>query len=246
MRQIPYLAALAIVAISSSADAHFALTTPQADQVQDSLGLPEKSAPCGQADPGTTPVATNMVTTFHEGDTITITIDEKIFHPGHYRVALADDPSLLPIEPTVTADAMSPCGSAAIQDTTTLGVLADNMLPHTAAFTAPQTFQVTLPAGKTCTNCTLQVIEFMSNHALNNPGGCFYHHCAKVSIIPLSQPLPDAGTTNPGQNDGGGTTPSSTVSGACGGCGVGEGAAGAGLALLGLALVLWPRRRTRR
>ena len=26
------------------------------------------------------------------------------------------------------------------------------------------------------------LIEFMSDHPLNNPGGCFYHHCADISI----------------------------------------------------------------
>jgi hypothetical protein len=34
----------------------------------------------------------------------------------------------------------------------------------------------------TCANCTLQVIEFMSNHPLNAPGGRFYHYCATVAI----------------------------------------------------------------
>jgi MYXO-CTERM domain-containing protein len=35
----------------------------------------------------------------------------------------------------------------------------------------------------TCaSNCVLQVAEFMSDHGLNNPGGCFYHHCANITI----------------------------------------------------------------
>jgi hypothetical protein len=42
--------------------------------------------------------------------------------------------------------------------------------------------QVTLPPNVTCDHCTLQVIQFMSDHGLNNPGGCFYHHCADISI----------------------------------------------------------------
>ena len=52
-------------------------------------GVPEKSAPCGQADPGATPVATNAVTAFAPGDTVSITIMEVVPHPGHYRVALS-------------------------------------------------------------------------------------------------------------------------------------------------------------
>ncbi len=69
-------------------------------------GLPEKSAPCGQADPGTPVVPTNIVSTFHAGDTITITIEaEKVFHPGHYRVSLAKDQGSLPADPNVTIGA---------------------------------------------------------------------------------------------------------------------------------------------
>jgi uncharacterized protein (TIGR03382 family) len=182
-----------MVALAPEASAHFVLDAPPAYSVQNALGLPEKSAPCGQADPGTPVVPTNVVTPFHAGDMITVTIDEKVFHPGHYRVALATDQSQLPPDPMVTVGA-TPCGSAQIEDATTPGVLADNMLAHTAAFSAPQSFQVQLPAGMTCTNCTLQVIEFMSDHPLNNPGGCFYHHCAQISLFPPGTPLPDAGT----------------------------------------------------
>ena len=74
----------------AAAEAHFMLTTPASWDNQGSLGDPQKSAPCGQADPGTPPVVTGAVTTFHPGDTVTITIDEKVTHPGHYRVALAN------------------------------------------------------------------------------------------------------------------------------------------------------------
>jgi MYXO-CTERM domain-containing protein len=48
-------------------------------------------------------------------------------------------------------------------------------------------------AGFTCQNCTLQVFQWMSNHGLNNPGGCFYHHCAAVNIVDSA----DMGATQP-------------------------------------------------
>jgi Lytic polysaccharide mono-oxygenase, cellulose-degrading len=164
------------------ADAHFVLQAPACYSQQDSLGAPEKSGPCGQADPATPFVASGQVTTFQSGQTITVTINEVVTHPGHYRVALAADMMSLPADPAVTAGA-TPCGSAAIEASPTVPVLADGVLQHTAAFAGPQSFQVTLPAGFTCTSCVLQVIEFMSSHGLNNPGGCFYHHCADVSIV---------------------------------------------------------------
>lgn len=199
------------------AHAHFTLDAPANWANQDSLGLPLKSAPCGQADPGNPAVATNAVTELMTGSTITITVTETIFHPGHYRVALAADQSSLPADPAVHSDATSPCGTADIM-TPALPVLADNMLPHTAPFTGPQSFQVTLPAGMTCAHCTLQVIEFMSNHGLNVPGGCFYHHCASVAIVAT---LADGGTTDGGTPDagpvgsGGGGTAGGMSKGGC-------------------------------
>ena len=33
-----------------------------------------------------------------------------------------------------------------------------------------------------CKKCTLQVIQFMAEHAFNNPGGYSYHHCADLQI----------------------------------------------------------------
>ncbi|HEY0253627.1 MAG TPA: SCE4755 family polysaccharide monooxygenase-like protein, partial [Kofleriaceae bacterium] len=216
----------AFLAIPTLGHAHFALKTPAAYSVQDAQGLPLKSAPCGQADPATPLVATNMVTDYHVGDTVTVTVDETIFHPGHYRVAIAQDQTGLPADPLVTAGA-TPCGTAAIQDSTTTGVIVDNMLDHNTAFNAPQSFTFQLPAGMTCTNCTLQIVEFMSNHALNNPGGCFYHHCAQVNILPLEAPLPDAGAVTGAPADAAG----SHLIPVSGGCNVGGNGAGFGLVL---------------
>src|SRR5207244_5101402 len=158
------------------AHAHFILIAPDSWMSQDSFGLPEKLGPCGDEGGGT---PTAAVTAFRSGQAISVTINEVIFHPGHYRVALAvNDRSELPPEPTVTPKAGDPCGSAAIQNPPTFPILADNVLPHTGPFPGPQTFTVTLPTDVTCTKCTLQVLEFMSSH----PAPCFYHHCADISV----------------------------------------------------------------
>jgi len=213
---VPVAGLVLAAAAPHRAEAHFALVDPPAYSVQSSVGSPQKSAPCGQADPGNPPVPTNVVTTFQQGSTITVTISEKVYHPGWYRVALATDQGSLPADPLVTPGANTPCGAADIMSPPVFPVLADNMLAHNSAFSGPQSFQVTLPAGMTCTNCTLQVIEFMSNHALNNPGGCFYHHCAQVDLTTDAPPdaspfqpdadpatAPDAGG-NPGDDTGAG------------------------------------------
>jgi MYXO-CTERM domain-containing protein len=229
------VAALAPVLAARLAYAHFALTAPPAYSVQDAQGTPLKSAPCGQADPGNPLVATGAVSTFHEGDMVTITINETIFHPGHYRVALAQTQGALPADPAVLADANSPCGTATVQTAATPGVLIDGQLDHTAAFAGAQSFQVKLPMTE-CQNCVLQVVEFMSNHPLNNPGGCFYHHCATVNVVPVGTAIPDAGTaTAPDAGTTGGGTTS-------GGCAVGGGEASGWLAL-GLAGLVAARRR---
>ena len=193
-----FLLGVAGVFVPPLAHAHFILVTPDSWMSQDSLGLPEKLGPCGDEGGGT---PTGKVTVFHPGQAISVTIDEVIFHPGHYRVALAvNDRSELPVEPTVTPNGGDPCGSAAIQNPPMFPILADNVLPHTQAFAGPQTFKVRLPADVTCTRCTLQVLEFMSSH----PAPCFYHHCADISIQAAS--VSTTSTTPPTVPAGGTTT----------------------------------------
>lgn len=189
-----------------AARAHFILVAPDSWMSQDGSGLPEKLGPCGDEGGGT---PTGKVTAFHPGDTVSVTIDEVIPHPGHYRVALAvDDRSELPPEPRVTRKDGDPCGGAAIQDPPRFPVLADDMLAHSQPFAGPQTFTVTLPPNLTCTKCTLQVLEFMSNH----PAPCFYHHCADISI--QGEPISTTSTLPSTMTGGAPTTtlPCATVS----------------------------------
>src|SRR5262249_36841211 len=144
------------------ATAHFALRSPESWRVQDGLGSPQKLGPCGDEDTAPT---TGTVTGFSAGDTVTITLDETIFHPGHYRVALAvNDRSELPPEPPVTPGA-TPCGSVPIESPALFPVLADGALQHSEPFTGTRFIQVTLPSDVRCTHCTLQVLEFMSDHS---------------------------------------------------------------------------------
>lgn len=163
-----------MLAVPSVAHAHFILVSPPANQEQDDLGDPQKVPPCG--DNGSA-VPTGEVTVLQAGSTVTITIDERIPHPGHYRVAIAQTPGELPPEPPVT-EGDSDCGSTTIMNPAVLPVLADGLFLHDQAFTEAQTIEVQLPADFTCENCTLQVLEFMSSHG----APCFYHHCATVTI----------------------------------------------------------------
>ncbi len=217
---------LALSLVSHLALAHFTLESPPAALNQGLLGDPQKVPPCGE-EAGS--VATNAVTTFQSGQTITIKINEKIFHPGHYRVSLGlTGPQDLPAEPPVTAGTTA-CGSTVIDPAPAFPVLADGELLHTSAFSGSQSFQVTLPSNVTCTNCTLQVLEFMSNHGLNNPGGCYYHHCATINVV---APLADGGTVDAG-----------TQPGLAGGCGCNGGGEALWLAIPAVLGALLRRRR---
>ncbi len=166
-----------VVSIASPALAHFRLIAPDSMYAQDGTGSPLFTAPCG--DSGT---PTGPVTTFQTGATISVDIQETIFHPGHYRVALAPTAAMLPPDPQVNG---AMCDSAVI-DAGAQSVLVDGALQHTTMFSSAQSIQVTLPATP-CTNCVLQVIEFYSNHA----PPCFHYHCATITIA--APPMADAG-----------------------------------------------------
>lgn len=206
--------------------AHFILDAPAANFDQGVLGDPQKAPPCGEISASN---PTGAVTTYVAGQTLNIKLRETIFHPGHYRVAIGrTGPQDLPAEPPVTAGSTA-CGSAPIDPNPSFPVLADGQLLHTESLSGAQTFQVTLPSDFTCTGCTLQVLEFMSNHGLNDPGGCYYHHCATINVV-----TGDATTASPdGMSSG---TPTATK----------QGCSTAGLELLSLATVLVWSRKSRR
>jgi MYXO-CTERM domain-containing protein len=191
-----------VATASEPADAHFRLTQPpQMTAESNNFGDPQKFAPCGPLDLSGADL-TNEVTTYTAGETITITIQETINHPGHYRVALATgDPNDLPAAPAVTSTPEDDCAMTTVQNPPVYPVLADGMLDHDTSFNmVPQSFEVTLPDDVECTNCTLQVIEYMSSHS----APCFYYHCATINI----EADPNAGGTDSGD----GTTTDDTAS----------------------------------
>src|SRR5690606_19231983 len=81
--------------------AHFKLVAPASWIVEDMRGDPQKAAPCGGtiADAGT---PTGAVTKVQGGQKLHIEIDETIYHPGHYRIALARTRDALPPDPETT------------------------------------------------------------------------------------------------------------------------------------------------
>lgn len=158
---------------ASDARAHFNLMQPLAMHEQGFLGDPQKTGPCGPGplDPG---IATNDVTTFEAGETITVQWAEAIQHPGHFRIALAKNPADL-TDPDIDVDGN--CNYSSFVDQSGIGpVLVDDITPGGAGVMVTQ--EVTLPS-EPCENCTLQVIQFMTQHA----PPCIYYHCANINVV---------------------------------------------------------------
>jgi hypothetical protein len=184
--------AVAVGLLPALVDAHFVLLEPAAWLQLDQRGDPQKLAPCGgsSSNPGT---PSNLVTSYRGGQTIRLRVQETIFHPGHYRVALAvNSRAELPPDPeVVTRD--TPKGpwsvSAAIQNPPQVPILADGLFAHTERPTAVFETDIVLP-NINCEKCTLQVLQFMAEHGLNRDGDFSYHHCADLQIsADLSKPL---------------------------------------------------------
>jgi hypothetical protein len=179
--------AAATLTASAVADAHFRLLEPASWLIEDQRGDPQKAGPCGgtNADWGK---PTYTITKVTGGQKLHIRLQETIYHPGHYRVALAvNSPTELPPDPvTATRDGeRGPMSvSATIQSAPQIPVLADGLFVHAekpAGQMAPWETDVQLP-NISCRKCTLQIVQFMAEHAFNNPGGYSYHHCAELQM----------------------------------------------------------------
>ena len=174
--------------------AHFKLVEPASWLIEDDRGDPQKAGPCGgtNADYGKPSYAVTQAT---GGSRLHIKVLETIYHPGHYRVALAvNSPAELPVDPkatTMDSDRGPRSVSAEIQNPVQMPVLADGLFVHTAKVDGPLETDVTLP-NISCRRCTLQIIQFMAEHGVNNPGMFSYHHCAAVQITPDSKKPIDA------------------------------------------------------
>jgi hypothetical protein len=172
------------VGTTVAVEAHFKLLEPASWIAENERGDPQKSAPCG-ADPKAE--MSKAVTPVKGGSLLHLKVTETIYHPGHYRVALAvNSRDELPPDP-MTFERTTEKGPrsvwAAIQSPPQLPVIADGLFQHYTRPASPQTYEadVQLP-NIACPKCTLQVIQFMADHAYNQPGGYSYHHCADLQI----------------------------------------------------------------
>jgi len=195
MKTVLYGVLLA-AALPLAAQAHFRLLAPASWIEENQLGDPQKAAPCGgtNADFGK---PTYAVTDVKGGSLLHVKVQETVYHPGHYRIALSvNSPTELPVDPK--AETMTDAGgkvmsvSAPVMNPVMPPVLADGLWVHQAKTADPFETDVTIP-NINCKSCTLQVMEFMEQHPVNNPGQFSYHHCAVLHITADPKKAMDAG-----------------------------------------------------
>ena len=229
------LTVLAVTLAPATALAHINLTFPM-PRTESAVG-DQKTAHCGtinwvRADH---PDRTNV---FPPGATITVTWQETINHPGYYRISFQPNGEVFRFPapgagaggfPTENLTGMTDpdgTGSMILEDR-----IADGMLSK----------DVTLP-NMECANCTLQLIQVMTDKApyTNNAGGNdLYYKCADIT---LSAGAPDAGP-QPGVDAG--ADPDAGNNNNPGGAGGGgcSTSAGAGLAVAAMLAGLRRKRR---
>ncbi len=179
--QAALLLTLGLVALD--AQAHFFLVSPASWIEQDEQGDPQKMGPCGgtMADGG---IRTGAVTDVQGGSMLRLAINETVFHPGHYRVALARRINLLPEDPAAVmkeTDKGPRSDHAEIDKNPQPPVLVDGLWQNQERRTGPIETEIKIP-NIDCEGCVLQVIQFMEGHPGVREGGFSYHHCAVVNI----------------------------------------------------------------
>lgn len=179
------LVAVTGAVLAPSAGAHFKLVEPASWIEEDERGDPQKLAPCGGtlADGGT---RTDRITEVRGGQMLRVVVDETVYHPGHYRIALARRPNLLPPDPRVTmkdTEKGPRSASADIETDPEPPVLADGLWPHYERRTGIWETEIEIP-NFDCDGCFLQIIQFMADHPGVREGGFSYHHCAVLNITP--------------------------------------------------------------
>jgi hypothetical protein len=241
MRKVLLASTIALLGLTSTAQAHFILQAPPQTNPGDAT-QGKGSPPCG---PDTMMAATP--TPAQGGHPLMIKVLETVGHLGFYRVALAiNSRSEIPVDNVVydkNNKVLPPSGvpsgtsdHADIEMPAKFPVLADGLFSHETSSPnqMPYMGEVMLP-NVNCDRCTLQVIEFMHPHGFNTSvpgpgGGYFYHHCAELKITAdPNMPLYDGGGADGGTTDAGKDAANNGTAGAGGTTGAaGTGTTGTG------------------
>lgn len=188
MRTTSTLLATAILLFAAPAAAHLGLDDPPSRYGANVL----KVGPCGM-DGGE---RTANVTTYRSGQTITVRWNEYVNHPGHYRIAFDDDGH----DDFADPPCLSECDNRGMEielysDDT---VLLDGIEDMNGG---DYSVDVTLPDIE-CDNCTLQVIQVMTDKPPYTIGGNDnYYQCADLVLTrdaagDMGTPVLDMGGNN--------------------------------------------------
>jgi len=227
MRWLLLIGALVVPGV---ADAHIHLTNPLSR-----TDLPmgdQKEQHCGVLN-GT---RTDRVTTYQPGQTITVTWQETINHPGHFRIAFQPNGDIFGIpEAGLGAGGYPDKDLTGMTDTDNGSIVLKDMI-------ADGTLQadITLP-NMECSNCTLQFIQVMTDkppYTRDLASDDIYFNCADVVLS--NSPPPDAGPGPGGGDAGNPADPGGGVT--TGGCSTTGGGSSGILTVLSLVCLL--RRRT--
>lgn len=177
----------------------FALATPVHAHIRmeglEARTKEQKVAPCGLAD---TEWGATKVYEFEPGETIEVTINEYIPHPGYFRIAFdkdgddgfEDPETIQPVDPNRTKvnERDKDTGSDFCKND---AVLMDNLDAHITASQSTYTYEVKLPDVE-CERCTLQVIQVMED-VIHGPYNLvvegfpfdmedLYHQCVDMTL----------------------------------------------------------------
>src|SRR5260221_36826 len=196
-------------------------------------GGPEKGSPCGTGgydDVQPIPIS-GVVTEFHAGETIEVDWIDTVAHPGHFRIALAENRTDLK-DPDIVQDSLCSYDETKVPQGAHGNVLADGLFFRSRngfndAAGKMFSYQVTLP-NQPCEKCTLQVLQVMEAD-IQSLSSCHYFHCADIKILPASGSGggggngPHRGLCGAGGAGGGGTAGGATRGAASGAAGGGGG-----------------------
>jgi hypothetical protein len=158
-----------------------------------------KSGPCGQQTSG----RTDRVATYAPGQRLTVRVREENAHVSYLRVSIDLDGEDFPLRTQFPAgpetQEMAVAAEGALGSDGLLAVVREDN--DTLGFV--HEIDVTLPDA-TCTNCTLQVLQFM----YDDPAAPYYFQCADLVITEAGSA--DAGAA-PG-NGAGGSEPAASES----------------------------------
>lgn len=169
------------------------------------------------------------------GSKFTVMWLETVDHPGHYRISFDLDGSDFFIPPNTTATTVG------LDPTVMIDLIPDvqGNLPIAGRMYMQE---ITLPNVE-CANCTLQVIQLMTDkppYTTDTLSDDVYFQCADIQLSNSAPPpMVDAGV--PPAGDASTTDPGATN----GGCSASGGGGGGSLALVALGLVVARRRRRR-